>query len=155
MASEPVQNDSIWSKLQMSKNLASPYHLRWDRCQAYLRGDQLLSFQTGRDDLTPTDASRRKKRVIVNQILNLYRHIASRLITNYPSMACLPASESTDDILKAQASEEALRYFWQSNNMKEMLRHCIQWLVGTGTVGIRTYYRPDKNVVIIRVYTPI
>lgn len=147
MAKSDRQPAGIWAQVEQARNLQSPFALRWDRCQAYLRGDQLLSFQTGRDDLTPQDARRRKGRVVVNQLLNIYRQVCARLVTDYPAMAALPASTDVDDVAKAQASEEALRWYWEAAKMREVLRHAAQWVTSTGTVALRTFWNTQKQMV--------
>lgn len=144
---EERKKPGLWSQIELSKSLMSPLMLRWDRCAAYTRGDQLLSYQSGREDLTPSDARRRKGKVVVNQIINIYRQVCARLVTDYPAMAAIPASSDVDDVAKAQASEEALRWYWSAAKMREVLRHTSQLLALTGTVALRTRWDTKKKEV--------
>ncbi len=139
----------VWPQLDLAKNLMAPLALRWDRCCAYLRGDQLIGYQTGREDLTPADGRKRRNKVVVNQLLNIHRQVCARLITDYPAMAALPASNAVDDIAKAQASEEALRWFWDAANMRVVLRKAIEWLTQTGTVALRTRWDTSAKKVVV------
>jgi len=147
------RDSTLWAQLELSKSLASPYFIAFDKCLAYTKGDQRTG-NGSREVYANQDNSRKKKTVTVNQILNLYRNICAKLVTDYPAAAVLPASLDTDDIAKAQASEEALRWFWEANNMRLVLRHVSQWLTSTGTVAIRTRWDTNKKVVVSEFVRP-
>lgn len=147
------RDSTLWAKLEMSKSLAAPFFLGFDKCLAYTRGDQRTGA-AGREQYAVADSSKTKGRVTVNQILNIYRMVCAKLVTDYPAAAALPASVDADDVAKAQASEEALRWFWEANNMRSVLRHTIQWLVATGTAALRTRWDTKKKTVVVDFIRP-
>lgn len=145
---QEYQAPQLWSQLEMARNLMSPYQLRWDRCENYINNNQLFGYSSsGKDDATPIDMRRRKGKLQINQLVNLYRQVTAQLITEYPSMAALPASDEDDDIEKSLAAETTLRYYWQAAKMRKVLRKAINWLVSAGTVGLRTRYNTQKKMV--------
>jgi hypothetical protein len=87
-------------------------------------------------------------------LLNLYRSMLARLALAYPSVAALPSSDSPEDIIKAQASEWALRYYWQKANMKKAIEIHDQWLLQTGNAFLHTYWDEDKDDVCTKAVSP-
>ena len=145
---------SIASDLAHAYTLASMQRLVWDRCSAYLRGQQYPGQTLGISEDPKSQPKGSRKRVIVNQLLNLRRHIAATLVTDYPSIAAIPATDSPDDIVKSRASETAIRYYWQQAKMRETLRTFIQYLVDWGTAGLHTYFDTQRNTVVTEVVRP-
>lgn len=150
--------ERIWDQIQEARSLASPYRIMWDKCLAYVANDQYPNRTPGQgqDNIAPAsgNARKRKARVVVNQLLNIRRHVVARLATDYPAMAVLPASDTNDDIAKSTASEEALRYFWQQGNMRTKLRKACQSLADLGTVALRTRFDTKAGDVVVDVVLP-
>ena len=106
----------------------------WDLSLKFLEGRQWLDYDKRLAQyVTQKTGSDGQTRVTVNLLLNIYRNILSRLALSYPSVAVIPASPSNDDIVKAKSSETALRYYWQSDNIKEVMEETIKWLLTCGT----------------------
>lgn len=119
----------------------------WDASLMFLEGRQWLNYDKRIDQYVAANVSSSVGyKVTVNLLLNVYRNVLARLSLAYPSVVVLPASPMYDDIIKAQSSETALKYFWQSQRVKQSLIQGIEWLLTTGTVALHTYYDPgDKN----------
>ena len=119
----------------------------WDASLMFLEGRQWLNYDKRVDQYVAASVSSSVGyKVTVNLLLNVYRNVVARLALAYPSVVVLPASPVYDDIIKAQSSETALKYFWQSQRVKDTLIKSIEWLLTTGTVALHTYYDPgDKN----------
>jgi len=119
----------------------------WDASLMFLEGRQWLNYDKRVDQYVAASVSTSVGyKVTVNLLLNVYRNVLARLALAYPSVVVLPASPMYDDIIKAQSSETALKYFWQSQRVKDTLTQGIEWLLTTGTVALHTYYDPtDKN----------
>lgn len=144
---------NIASDLQQAYTLASMYRIRWDQCCSYLYGNQTPGQHLGLSE-DPKAYTGKKRRVQPNQLLNLRRHITAVLVTDYPAIAAIPATDSPDDIAKSRSSETAIRYYWQQSRIRETLRTAIQWLVDTGTTALHTYYHTGKQNVCTEVVKP-
>jgi len=142
------------NKISESKVDKSSVMTMFDLCLYYLEGRQYLVYDRNLTRFAQSKSQRGRNRVVINLILNLWRSVVSRLATSYPSVAVLPASPNYDDIIKAQASELALRYYWSQENIKLVLQNAIEWLVSTGNVGIQTYFDPDKKKVCSKAISP-
>ena len=126
----------------------------FDLCLYYLEGRQYLVYDRNLTRFTTAKSQRGRNRVVINLILNLWRSVVARLATSYPNVAVIPASPNYDDIIKAQASEAALHYYWSQENIKQVLQDAIEWLVSTGNCGLHTYYDPDKKRVCSKAVSP-
>ncbi len=123
----------------------------WDMSLKFLEGRQWLNYDKRLGEyVTAGGRGDSQTRVTVNLLLNMYRNILSRLAMSYPSVVVLPASPSTEDIVKAKSSETALRYYWQRDGVKETMEEAIRWLLTCGTCALHTYYDPDSDEVKTR-----
>ena len=122
----------------------------WNVCISYVFGKQDLVYNVSeRRFVTP-----QSREITFNLLLNLYRNIVSRLSVAYPNVAVVPASTSYEDILKAKASEQALRYIWNEDKLADKYQELSEWLVIAGSAGMYTYYDPDKDDVCVKVVSP-
>ena len=142
------------NKIQESKVDKTATTRMFDLCLYYLEGRQYLVYDRNLTRFTAAKSQRGRNRVVINLVLNLFRSVVSRLATSYPNIAVLPASPSYDDIAKAQASEVALRYYWNQENVREVLQKAIEWLVCCGNVGLYSYYDADKKKVCSKAISP-
>tara|TARA_R110000824_G_scaffold228561_1_gene416306 strand:- start:733 stop:2679 length:1947 start_codon:yes stop_codon:yes gene_type:complete len=129
----------------------------WDISLLFLEGRQWASYGTNimaSQGIAMGSAAGQDYKITVNLLLNIYRNLLSKLATTYPGIVVSPASPSTEDILKAQSSEMALRYYWNQGNVKNMLGKAFEWLLSTGTVGLHSYYDPDIDEAITEVVNP-
>lgn len=156
----PAQDDSasdfsevpdISGEIQEALNLSSIFRSKWDRCLEYVRGNQNIAYNSVTQQYNTAKASRKLDSVVINQLLPLYRNVSARLATAYPSMAVLPASATTDDMLKSQSSELMLRYFWNADGMQEKFKTLVQWLTTIGNVAFHERYDAEKDVVTVEV----
>lgn len=126
----------------------------WDMCSLFLQGKQHIRWDKNLNNYIGIPQDRQKQRVTINMILNIFRNIQSRLSVAYPSMTVLPASPSTDDIQKSEAAETLLRYYWHTNDMKDVISDMIQWLLLTGNGAFHTFYNPKTKRVVTTALSP-
>lgn len=110
----------------------------WDLCLLYLQGRQHVYY-----DRSSSDFRRQKSEgsvVTINLLINIFRNLKSRLAVAYPSVTVLPASPSPDDIIKAQTSEAALKYYWSREQLRYTFEDAISWIITTGNVGLHTRF---------------
>ena len=142
------------SQLEQSKNDKTTESRLWDLCLLYLEGQQYVSYDRTLRQYVTSSGQQRPTKYVINLLINIYRHITSRLSVEYPSISVLPASPSTEDILKAKSSEEALKYFWHQNDMKTVIHDAIKWMVSCGNVGLHTVYDPSTDNVRVEAVSP-
>ena len=126
----------------------------WDMCNLFLQGKQHIRWDKNVRNFVGIPANRRRGRITVNMILNIYRNVQARLAIAYPSVSVMPASPSTEDINKAQAAETFLRYYWHTEDMPDTIEQLIQWLILTGNGGLHTYFDPDLKEIKTEVVSP-
>lgn len=149
---------NIWHKVRADIDAAesekSIEKRKWELAQLFLEGRQHISYDRNLSKYVTAKAQAGKQQVTINLILNIYRNIVSRLTTAYPSIRVIPASPLADDIVKAKASETAVRYWWTQNEMKQVLQEAIQSLLVTGNAGLFEYYDPEKECVKVKHISP-
>jgi hypothetical protein len=111
----------------------------WDLCSLFLRGKQHVRWDRGANNFTRT-RNRSGSTVTINLILNIYRNLQSKLALAYPSITVLPASPSSEDIVKSQAAETALKYYWSRDKVKRTLSDALGWVLLTGNCGLYTRF---------------
>lgn len=126
----------------------------WDMCSLFLQGKQHLRWDRNLKNYVGMPQDRRSSRVTINMILNIYRNIQARLSVAYPSMTVLPASPSTEDIQRAEAAETLLRYYWHTNDMKDVISEALEWLLLTGNAAFHTFYDPKTKRVTTTALSP-
>ena len=129
----------------------------WDIALLFLEGKQWLQYDaTARTNINMAGQGGDGAgwRVTVNLLLNIYRNLLSKLATEYPSIAVTPATGLTNDIIKAQSTELALKYFWTDQKLKEKLAEAFSWLLTCGTVGMHTFYNDENKTVETEVINP-
>ena len=129
----------------------------WDLSLLFLEGRQWVAWDAGSTAYTGVASGRRNTsdyKITVNLLLNIYRNLLSKLATTYPSIVVTPASPSTEDILKAQSSEILLKYYWNRDQIKNMLGEAFGWLLSCGTVGLHSYYNGEEERVSTEVISP-
>ena len=114
------------------------YSRMWDMTLLFIQGRQNVVYDRLSDDF-------RKARVegasvTINLMINIYRNLKSRLAIAYPSTTVLPSSPSSEDVVKAKASEAALQYYWSAQDMSHKFQDCIGWLLTAGNVGLHTKF---------------
>ena len=142
----------IKKTLDVAKTGRTSEEKRWELSFKFLEGNQHLSYDkniqswlmTTNDSNLPT----------INLILPLYRNLVSRLQAAYPGIVVLPASPTQSDIVKAQSSEAALRYYWAEEGMEQLVTQLVEWLIPTGNALLHTYYHPSRQKVCTEVIKP-
>jgi hypothetical protein len=142
------------SLIQDSDNDKNGFKRAWDLSVLFLSGNQWLSYNDSQRQWSLDRPSRSNTRVTVNLLLNMYRNILARMTVNYPSVAVLPASPSTDDIVKARTSEWLLQYHWQADEMAATLSKALEYDITFGTSALHTYYDPGLRRVHTEAISP-
>jgi len=152
----PEYPENIGSDIRASRNDKTAYSQIWDLCTMFLEGRQWLEYDRDKRNYVINRRARKdgSQRQTVNLLLNIYRNILSRLTLSYPSIAVMPASPSNDDIIKAQSSEVALRYYWTREDMQNKLHDALKWMLVTGTAGLHSYYDSDDDIIHTAVLSP-
>lgn len=144
--------ENIKSKVDDAKTSKAVEEKQWDLNLKFLEGNQHLSFDKNLQSwLTVRDNNNLPT---INMLLPLYRNLVSRLVAAYPGVVVMPASPSADDIVKAQSSEAALRYYWAEEDIAMIINEVVQWLVPCGNVLLHTYYDPAKGKICPEVIKP-
>jgi len=145
-------SEEFSDEIEQSKSSKSRSELLWDLSRLFLQGQQHVSYDRseGRLRVLETD----EKRYRDDQITPLYRAIVSTLAVEYPSPSILPASPSSEDILKARASLEAVRYYWATAGLKGIYQELIEWLVSCGNAALHTVYDPDDGAIRTELVNP-
>jgi hypothetical protein len=127
------------------------YKRIWDMCSLFLNNQQHLRY----DDVRRRFVTRRARNTFTaNKIVNPFRNLQAKLIAAYPSVAVAPASDSIEDILKAESSEAALSYYWHNMRMKQVVGKLVRWLLMTGNAALLTRYSTSKKDIITEVIQP-
>ncbi len=126
----------------------------WDMCSLFLQGKQHIRWDKNLKNYIGIPQDRSRNRVTINMILNIFRNIQSRLSVAYPSITVMPASPSTDDIQKSEAAETFLKYYWHTNDMKDVISDLLQWLLVTGNGAFHTYFDPEKDRIVTKAVSP-
>jgi len=126
----------------------------WDMCSLFLQGNQHIRWDKNLKNFVNAPTDRRRTRATFNLIINIYRNLLARLSIAYPSMVVMPSSPSTEDIMKSEASETFLRYYWHTEDMRSVLTTLIEWLLICGNAGLHTFYDPEDDKIHTRVVSP-
>ena len=144
---------NIGTKILESETDRKQTQVDWDLSIEFLAGNQWMRYDRRLRDFLSVNNGQDGK-VTINLILNIYRNMLSRLAIAYPSIAAMPSSPSTEDILKAKASETALRYYWAEDDVKETIEKSLEWLLTTGTTAIHTFYDSGEKRVRTVAHSP-
>ena len=143
---------NIKSKIEDAKLSKVVEEKQWNLNLRFLEGNQ---HQSQDNNLATLNIGKRSNNLpTINLLLPLYRNLVSRLVSAYPGVVVMPASPSQDDIVKAQSSEAALRYYWAEEDMSDIVNQIVQWIVPCGNVLIHTYYDPDRNKICPEIIKP-
>jgi hypothetical protein len=123
-------------------------------CSLFLQGKQHVRWDKNLKNFIGIPMDRKRSRATFNLLINIYRNLLARLSIAYPSMTVMPSSPSTEDIMKSEASETFLRYYWHTEDMKDVLTTLLEWLLITGNAGLHTFYDPEDEKIHTRVVSP-
>ena len=126
----------------------------WDLCLLYLRGKQHVTLDARSQTYADVRMPKGVTKATINRLLNGYRNLLAKLSMAYPGITVLPASPSPEDITKAEASEQAIKYFWHRDDVASTLEDVSAWLVTTGNAGIQVVYDPDDDEVHMKAISP-
>ena len=142
MALDKTKFSEIYQKSRTDK---ARHERLWDISRLFLGNHQFVEHDRTTDTLRVFEDE--NDIYATNLIKPLYRFVLSGLAVEYPSISVLPSSPSTEDILKAQASLEASRYYWSEQELKQKLLELAEWLTSIGNGGLHTFYDKDEDKV--------
>ncbi|ANS05346.1 hypothetical protein [uncultured Mediterranean phage] len=142
-------------KFKDFENDRSVLELEWDKATLFLEGNQWLDLQARQTDQSWRQLTgKRTDRLTANRILNVYRNFMARLGLSFPRAQVLPASPSTEDVVKAKTSLAALQYWWQRDDIDMKGEELIANLLCFGTTAIHVFYDPGKDEARSEVISP-
>lgn len=150
----PLDGMKFKSLIEESSRGKLQYMREWDLCSLFLQGRQHVRWDRNLRNYVSQRRKPGRRTVTINMVLNIYRNLLARLSMAYPSMTVLPGSDSVEDIVKAEASETALKWYWHSGSVKEVLYDMLEWLLLTGNAGLLTYYDPDDKEIRTKAVSP-
>ena len=142
-------SDRWEGELEASRTARSKQDRLADLSRLFIQGHQFVEYDRAQGRLRVLD--RGDQRYRDDQITPLYIFVVSSLAVEWPSPSILPASPSTEDILKARISLEAARWLWSQQGLKRKLQQVIEWLVAVGNAAFHTFYDPDRDEVRVEV----
>lgn len=157
VVTEMVAFPDFSEPLEKSRTAKLKKYREWDLCLNFLRGDQYLRWDRHErqwETLRPGGGPKGANKHVFNLILGPYRALGAGLETAYPAIAVVPATDGTEDILKAKSSEYAIRYFWGIEDMRHKLHKLVSWILLTGNCGLHVYYDPKTERVRPEVISP-
>lgn len=144
--------DDIKGKIADASTHKSREEKIWVLCLRFLDGQQHLSWDNTLQNWSAT--KEKSNSPTINLIQPLYRTLLSKLSAAYPGVAVMPASPSNEDIVKAKASEAALRYYWEHEKISTSVSKLLEWLLTCGNAAFFTYYDIDFDRVKTKVISP-
>lgn len=152
-ADELVFPEMMGAMIQEAVGERLPEARIWDVCRAYLEDRQnLMMDKTTQNFVQSTDGQRNKS--IVNLLKPIYRTLNSLLSTMYPGFRVSPASPTTEDIGRAQASSLALDWYWQEEAIQYSIGKLVRWLIVCGNAAFKEAWDEQKKKVTTTVYSP-
>lgn len=139
------------TKIDLAKQSKALYERRWDICLRFLNGEQ----HPGYDSVTQAYGSGARgsvgqRRLVINLIQPIYKNLLSRLATNYPGIAVMPASPSSASVVQAQMSEVYLRYVWHQRKVDRVFRRLVEHLLSLGTGALHVCWEPGETTPTIK-----
>lgn len=127
----------------------------WDVALLFVQGRQHIEYDKNINRYISSKSSAGRYRVSINLLLNFYRTVLSKLQIVTPNITVLPASASTEDLIKARTSEDAFKYYYHRDSFAEDKSPVmLQWLITLGTVGLHTYFDSEDDEIKTNVISP-
>lgn len=149
-----ADGDTIMQKIEQARTQRLPDSRSWDLCLAFLEGRQYLTWDKLQNQFINLPQATGRSRIVINKMLNKYRNVASRLSTNYPSAAIIGATDSYDEVTKAEASELALKWYWADQRINYKCGELVRWLASTGNAAFHTLYDEASKKIVTKVISP-
>jgi CheY-like chemotaxis protein len=134
---------------------AAPTYTVWDTCGRVLNGEKASTTtpaQVNYNVALPSDPTGIQQ-AMFNKLLEPYRTIQAKLGINIPYAGAMPATDSPDDVAKAQAAEALLSYWMQQQKFDRKMNVGLGWLLQTGNVGLYLcQYDTETRLEIISPY---
>jgi len=148
----PLELKDVKAKIADARTAKSVEEKAWDLNQRFIQGQQQITYD--RNLQTYVNSRETTNIPTINQLLPIYRTVVSKMSAQYPGITVMPASPSKEDITKAQASEAALRYYWKTEKIKDVISKCIEYILLFGNAGMLSYYDPDKDKICTEAISP-
>ena len=137
--------DKPSTMLDDSRQSKGSHEHNWALTIKYLQGHQ---WSHNVDDRAALDIQltrgAKARRVTANRMLPIYRTQMSRLEADFPGVVVMPASDSSEDAVKSQSAQLALRYQWHADDHLRKLHQAAGMLLTCGTAALHTFVRPSS-----------
>lgn len=138
-------------KIAQAKRAKATYERRWEVCLRFLAGEQHPGYDHVLQSAGGAGGARAGgRRLVINLITPIYKNLLSRLASNYPGLAVMPASPSSASVLQAQLSETYLRYVWHQRKMDREFRRLVEHLLSVGTGALHVGWEPGETTPTVR-----
>lgn len=148
---DQVKAGKLRGKIEESDTDKYRYKRIWDMCALFLNNQQHLRWD---ENQRRFQVRRSRNTFTANKIVNPFRNLQAKLIAAAPTIAIAPASDSTEDILKAESSEAAIQYYWHAKKIKGIIAKLARWLLMTGNAGILTRYNSETKDIETEIIAP-
>jgi len=144
-----------WSdQLAAARQAKASLEEDWTTELEYVASEQFEDLDKEAGLLAPRDDIKRGM-LVFNRLQSNVNQAHARLLVTLPAVAALPASDSNDDITKAQLASELARYYWTTALIEETFNEeAFPFLVPIGTVAQHTYYDPADDEVKTDIVSP-
>tara|TARA_R100000152_G_scaffold4581_1_gene1605 strand:- start:8269 stop:10200 length:1932 start_codon:yes stop_codon:yes gene_type:complete len=144
----------IDDRLRMAKDNMIVDAQTWDLCRRFLRGIHYLRDEPSLSYNRNEGMGPGMIRLTINLLLPIYNRISANLSVVTPSISARPASTVKADLVKAKTDAALAQYIWEKAKVPDVYRQAFEWLITCGTVGIHTFYDPDKKDIAVEAVAP-
>jgi hypothetical protein len=146
-----LRNFASWvqGEYTKAKSARTQIERQWYLNMAFYQGRQWVTYApstTGKGisgKLVTPAAPPYRVRAVVNRVRSVIRTELSRLTSNKPNAAVVPASSEDEDLFAAQAAEQVWESIYSTHKLPTVFRRSIFWTVICGTGFMKVWW--DKN----------
>lgn len=149
-----ASDDTIMQKIDRSRTERLPDARTWDLCLAFLEGRQYLTWDKLQNQFINMPQATGRSRVVINKLLNKYRNVVSRLSAQYPSIVVTGSTDSYEELVKSEASDLSLKWYWADQDMVTKAGDAVRWLTSVGNTALHTLYDENKKKIVTKVISP-
>lgn len=144
----------IDDRLRMAKDNMLSDAQTWDLCRRFLRGIHYVRNEPSLSYNQNEGLGPGMIRLTINLLLPIYNRISANLSVTTPHISARPASTVKSDLVKAKTDAALAQYIWEKARVSDIYREAFEWLITCGTVGMHTFYDPDKKDVRVEAVAP-
>lgn len=148
-----LQKIRTWAKHEFDaiKNARSAVERQWYLNLAFYFGKQNVVYRQGPNmivgasgNLYVPPAPYWRSRPVINRIRPIIRQEMTKLTSQKPNVAVVPATNDDRDLFAAQAGEQIWESLYEERKFHHLLRRVTFWSQTCGTGFMKSYWDPDK-----------